>query len=187
VQLTLLRYAVFGAFVLAVLLAAGSWALRTRRVSPFGTTGQTLRRLTDAVITPLESWLVPRGRNPQSAPWWLVGMALVGGIVLITLVEWLAFQVSRVAAVSRGGPRGIIRLLVYYAGQLVLLAILVRVIASWFGAFRYSRWMRPVYFLTDWVINPLRRIIPPLGMIDITPIVAWFVVQIALSWLMRMI
>ena len=186
-QLTLLRYAVFAAFLLAALLAAGAWALRTRHVSPFSAAGQALRRLTDPVISPLETWLVRRGANPQSAPWWLVGMALVGGIVVITLVEWLAFQASRVAAVSRGGQRGIIRLLVYYAGQLVLLAILVRVIASWFGAFRYSRWMRPVYFLTDWIVEPLRRIIPPLGRIDISPIVAWFAVQIALAWLMRVI
>jgi YggT family protein len=44
--------------------------------------------------------------------------------------------------------------------------------------------MRPVYFLTDWIVEPLRRIIPPLGMIDISPFVAWFVVQILTSLLL---
>ncbi|OGU23702.1 MAG: hypothetical protein A3K13_13980 [Gemmatimonadetes bacterium RIFCSPLOWO2_12_FULL_68_9] len=77
-----------------------------------------------------------------------------------------------------------LRLAVYYLGQLVLIALIVRVIASWFGAFRFSRWMQPVYFLTDWIIQPLRRIIPPLGMIDITPLVAWFALRIVLNWLM---
>jgi uncharacterized protein YggT (Ycf19 family) len=47
--------------------------------------------------------------------------------------------------------------------------------------------MRPVYFLTDWVIKPLRRVIPPLGMIDITPLVAWIALRIVLSWLVRVV
>ena len=186
-QLTLLRYAVFATFAVSALLAGGAWALRTHRMNPFSAAGQSLRRLTEPVIGPLERWLVRRGGNPQAAPWWLVGIALVGGILVITLVEWVALQFARVTAASRGGPRGLLRLSVFYAGQLVLLAIVVRVIASWFGAFRYSRWMRPVYILTDWVIEPLRRIIPPLGMIDVTPIVAWFALQIVLSWLMRVL
>jgi YggT family protein len=73
-----------------------------------------------------------------------------------------------------------VKLVIYYAGQLVLLAIIVRVVANWLGAGRYSRWIRPAYFLTDWIIEPLRRVIPPLGMIDLTPIVAWFLLQFAL-------
>ncbi|HEX9579545.1 MAG TPA: YggT family protein [Gemmatimonadales bacterium] len=183
----LLRYAVFVVFLVSAALGLGAWALRTRRVNPFSAAGQTLRRVTDPVITPLERWLVRRGGNPHAAPWWLMGLALVGGILVITLVQALAFQLARVAAASRGGPRGVLRLVVYYTGQLVLLALVVRVIASWFGAFRYSRWMRPVYVLTDWVVEPLRRVIPPLGMIDVTPIVAWLVIQLLLAFVMRLL
>jgi YggT family protein len=36
---------------------------------------------------------------------------------------------------------------------------------------------------TDWLLRPLRRIIPPLGVIDITPIAAYFALQI-LEWLL---
>jgi len=56
----------------------------------------------------------------------------------------------------------------------------VRVIGSWFGAFRYSRWMRPAYALTDWLVEPLRRILPPFGMMDVSPLAAWFVL-----WVLR--
>ncbi|HXV85252.1 MAG TPA: YggT family protein [Gemmatimonadales bacterium] len=185
--LALLRYLVFAAFLGTVLLALGAWAVRTRRVSPFSALGQALRSLTDPAVIPLERWLVRRGGNPGSAPWWLVGIALVGGILLISLVETAASQIGRIGRLSQGGPRGVLRLLVYYAGQLVLLAIVVRVIASWLGAFRYGRWMRPVYALTDWLIEPLRRVIPPIGMIDITPIVAWFGLQLVVGWLVRVI
>jgi YggT family protein len=41
--------------------------------------------------------------------------------------------------------------------------------------------------VTDWVIEPLRKIVPPIGMIDITPIVAWFAIQLLLSGIMRVL
>jgi len=50
------------------------------------------------------------------------------------------------------------------------------VLSSWFPVSPYSKWVRWSYVLTDWLIKPLRRVIPLLGMIDITPIVAWFLI-----------
>jgi YggT family protein len=182
-----LRYLVFAAFVLSGLIAVGSWAVRTRRISPFSGAARLIRTLTDPVINPMERWVHRRGGNPQHAPWWLLGVVVVGGILLISVAQWLVVQFARASFATSAGPRGLLRLTVYYAGQLVLIALIVRVIASWFGAFRYSPWMRPVYFLTDWIIKPLRKIIPPLGMVDITPLVAWIALRVALSWLLRLL
>ncbi len=177
----------FAAFVAGILVAFGSWAVRTRRINPFSGAARLIRSLTDPIIEPMERWVLRRGGNPQNAPWWLLGIVVVSGILLITVAQWLLAQVARASFAAHSGPRGWLRLAVYYAGQLVLIALIVRVIASWFEAFRYSRWMRPVYLLTDWVIEPLHRIIPPMGMIDITPLVAWFAIRIVLSWLMRVL
>jgi YggT family protein len=63
------------------------------------------------------------------------------------------------------------------------LALLVRVLSSWLPISPYSKWIRWSYALTDWMIIPLRRLIPSIGMIDITPIVAWF----GLSLLQRLL
>ena len=52
------------------------------------------------------------------------------------------------------------------------------VIGSWFGGGRQTRMLRPAYVLTDWIVEPLRKIIPPFGMIDASPLVAWFLIQI---------
>lgn len=176
-MLELLRLVVFAVFLLSVFVALGSWALRTRRVNPFSSAGRTVRQLTDPILLPLERWSLRRGGNPQNAGWWLLGMSVVGGIVVVTLAEWLAVQGLRLTAAATRGPRGVLRLLVYYGGQLILIALIVRVVASWFGAGRYNRWVRWTYTLTDWIVEPLRRIIPPLGMIDVTPIVAWLLIQ----------
>lgn len=186
-MLDLLRYAVFAAFVASALIALGSWAVRTRRISPFSGLARLIRTLTDSIIDPTERWVLQRGGNPQNAPWWLLGAAVVGGIVLITLAQWLAAMGARVSFAAQTGPRGLLRLVVYYAGQVVLIALIVRVIASWFGLGRYNRWMRPFYALTDWIVEPLRKIIPPFGMIDISPLVAWIGLRIALSLVMRVL
>ena len=62
------------------------------------------------------------------------------------------------------------------------LALLVRVLSSWLGVGQYSPWIRWTYGLTDWMLRPLRRVLPPMGMFDVSPIVAWFGLSL-LEWL----
>jgi YggT family protein len=172
------RYTVFGLVVLAALVALGSWLVRTRRVSPFGVLGRTLRSVTDPIMRPVERRLVRMGGNPTHAGGWLVVLTAVAGIVLLSLAGWLVgtFQTARAAA--SGGPRGTLILIVDLAYRIMFAALIVRVIAAWFGMFRYSRWVRPAYILTDWFVEPIRRIVPSLGAIDLSPLVAMIVLSI---------
>jgi YggT family protein len=176
-----LRFGVLTAFLAAAILATGSWAVTTRRLSPFGFAARLIRTMSDPLIEPLERFLVRRGRNPQNAPWWLLGIVTAGGILVLTLSQWLFATLATIVAAAQAGPRGVVRLVIYLAGQLVLLALIVRVVGSWFGGGRYSRWMRPAYLLTDWIVRPLQRFVPPLGVVDITPLVAWFLLQLVLG------
>lgn len=67
---------------------------------------------------------------------------------------------------------------------LLLLAIIINAIMSWLFAFDVinyrNQFVRQVASLLDAVtgpfLNPLRRIVPNLGGIDITPIIAWIVI-----------
>lgn len=184
----ILRYAVFAFFVFATLVAVGSWAVTTRRINPFGGLARLIRTVSDPILVPLEHWLLRRGSNPQNAPWWLLGIAIAGGILILTLTEWLFRLLSGIAFSVRSGPRATIRMLVLLAGQLVSFALIARVIGSWFGVGRFNRWMRPAYRLTDWIVEPLRRILPPVGMIDFSPLVAWLLLQfIAIPVLLALI
>ena len=71
------------------------------------------------------------------------------------------------------------------------LAILIRVVLSWVNVNPYNPLVSFVYQITDPIIEPLRRIIPPLGMIDITPIIAMILLsvlqQVLLSALFRLV
>jgi YggT family protein len=84
--------------------------------------------------------------------------------------------VRRTARAAEQGVSGLIGLVVYYASGILLIALIVRVVGSWLGLGPFHRWMRPFYALTDWIVKPLQRVVPPLGMIDITPIIAWFLI-----------
>jgi len=182
---SLLRYAVFAAAAVVLLGAFGAMAVQARVVNPFGPLARAIRSLTDPLLTPIERRILRAGGNPQSAPWWLVAIAVAGGIGLVTAVQWAAGQAASLAAAASLGPDYALRLAAYWAFNLVILALVVRVIGSWIGASRYSRWMRPFVWLTEWLLAPLRRIVPPLGMIDVTPLIAWFVLQLVRDWVVR--
>jgi YggT family protein len=57
-------------------------------------------------------------------------------------------------------------------------AIIIRALMSWFNPSPENPIARIVYEITEPVIAPLRRIIPRIGMIDITPIVAILLMQV---------
>ncbi len=168
-----LRYVVFAAFAASALVALASWLVRTRRISPFGALGRTLRSASDPLIRPVETRLVRAGGNPAHAGWWLVVAVAAAGVLLVTLGNWLVDTAYGVAAAFSAGPRAAIALAVVVAYKIIVVALVVRVLASWLGYFRYSRWLRPAYALTDWVVEPIRRVLPPTGGLDWSPLAAW--------------
>jgi YggT family protein len=58
------------------------------------------------------------------------------------------------------------------------LAILLRVLFSWINAERHNALVRLVYQVTEPILAPLRRYIPPFGDLDITPMVALVILEL---------
>jgi YggT family protein len=181
------RALVVCALVYASIVGLTSWAVRRRRLSPFGAWPRLVRRASDPILLPLERRVVGAGGSPGDAPLWLVVIVVIVGLLLLTLVHWLAGVAVSLTLVASAGPRALARFVVDALFALLMGAIFVRVIASWLGLSRYSRWMRPVIAATDWLIEPIRRILPPLGMFDMSPMVAWLILYVArgfvLSWM----
>jgi len=169
------RYAVIAIFGVSVLVAAGSWLVRTRKVSPFGAFARALRFATDPIIRPVERRLVRMGGNPVNAGWWLVVVVAVAGVIFLSVLGWALNTFQIVTWAAESGPRASLALVVTLIYKVLFYAIILRVIASWLGFFRYSRWMRPVYALTDWLVVPIQRVVPPVGMFDVSPLVALLV------------
>jgi YggT family protein len=181
------RILVVTALVYASVVALTHLAVRSRRLNPFGAWPRLVRRASDPVLLPLERRVIRAGGSPQDAPLWLVGIVIAGGLLLLTLVHWLAGLTVTLGILAESGPRAWARFLVSGVFTLLMIALFVRVISSWFGISPYRPWMRPVMALTDWIINPIRRILPPLGMLDLSPLVAWLVLSLVRSFVLSLL
>jgi YggT family protein len=62
---------------------------------------------------------------------------------------------------------------------LLTFAIIARAIFSWLPIDRYNPAVEWLDRITDPLLEPLRRFVPPIGMMDITPIVALLILQVA--------
>jgi YggT family protein len=184
----------FDAFVVGVkvaLLAVGAlvalaclldWAVRTRRISPFSRTARFARARIDPLMSPVERVILRAGGAPSAAPLWMVVGYALFGILLVSVLNLLGGVLAQAAFAARE-PRALPMLLASWAFSLMRLSLLVRVISSWLPISPYSRWVRWSYILTEWMVAPLRRLIPTLGPIDITPIIAWLLLSLLQSLL----
>jgi len=183
--LLLVKAGVFYVGVAAVLICALDWAVRSRRVSPFGRVGRFCRRVVDPLMRPVERTLVRAGGRANTTPLWGALAAIILLILLVSLLQFIGSVLSQVLfGIARPGALPVI--LLGWAFGILRLALIVRVISSWFGQNQWSRWVRWSYVLTEWMLAPLRRIIPTLGMLDLTPIIAWFALGLLESALTSM-
>jgi YggT family protein len=178
--IAVVRVALFWLAVVVAAVATLDWLVRTRRVPPFGAIARFCRRYIDPLLAPVERRVVRRGGLPSSAPWWALGVVVVGGLLLLALLEFLGRLFLQVAwGASSPGRFGL--MLVSWAFTILRLALIVRVISSWFQISPWSKWIRWSYVLTEWMLAPLRRIVPTFGPVDITPLVAFILLMIVQS------
>lgn len=179
-----LRVLLFALACVLFVVFAVDWLVRTRRINPFGPVARFFRRAVDPWIMPVERRIVRAGGTPASAPWWALVAVVLGGILLILALQFVRDLLLSTIASASAGPRGLYVLLVSWTFGILQIALIVRIIASWIRLNPYGRWVRWSYSLTEWLLRPLRSVIPPFGMIDLTPIVAYFIL-VLLESLMR--
>ena len=95
---------------------------------------------------------------------------------------WIALIVlSLLLAMNGTGFRvaGVVWFLgfVNYLCRILTFAVLARAVLSWFAINRYHPVIALLDDITEPILSPLRRVVPALGMFDITPIVAIIVLN----------
>jgi len=80
---------------------------------------------------------------------------------------------------------GTLILAVGYLVQFLAFAIFARAIVSWFPIDRNGPIVQFLNAVTDPVLEPLRKVIPPIGMIDITPMLAMLMLFFVASALLQ--
>lgn len=68
---------------------------------------------------------------------------------------------------------------VYFLVNVLVIAIILRAIFTWFNPSPENPIMRLLIEVTEPILAPLRRILPTMGMLDLSPFVAVILLQLA--------
>jgi YggT family protein len=181
--IVILRTVLLSIAVVFAAICVLDWAVRTRKISPFNAIARFCRSTVDPIIAPVERSVVRAGGTPAAAPLWALAVIVIGGILLLTLLDMIRLEVVKTILASNQGAAGIYHLLVSWTFTILKTAIVVRVISSWLPISPYSKWVRWSYQLSEPLLAPLRRFVPVLGGLDITPILAYILLSIIESFL----
>lgn len=143
-------------------------------LNPFGWMSRTVRRLSDPFIIPMRGGLRSfGGMNPNFAPLVVILIAILLAWFLLTLVGTIAATIKGVLrGVQTGAVIAVLGYILFGLISIYILFIVVRIIFSWGRVSYTNRVMRFLVDVTEPLLGPLRRIVPPLGWLDISPIVA---------------
>jgi YggT family protein len=175
--LQLARTALFGAVCVLGVGAGLSWAVRTRRISPFSGTARFIRDRVDPLFRPVERAVLGAGGTPSSVPWWGLAALAVGGLLVLQLLDYVRSLLFGAMFASQAGPMGMVRFVVSLSFSVLEIAIFVRVISSWFPSFAYKRWLRWSFVLSEPLLRPIRQLLPNVGPFDLSPIVALLAIR----------
>jgi YggT family protein len=181
---TTLRTLLLAGGVVFAGIAALDWAVRTRRISPFSGTARFMRANVDPRIAGVERQIARIGGHQSSTPWWALVMYVVLAAVLLAAIDTLSTLLQQAGAARSLGSAGVLLLVVRWTFGFLIFALLVRVVASWLPSLASRRWLSWSFSTTEWMLRPLRRVVPTFGVMDVTPIVAYFALQIA-QWLVE--
>ncbi len=164
----------FGLYILAVLLRFLFQLLRAQFNNPIS---QFIVMLTNPALRPLRSFIPG-----------------YGGIDFSALVLMLALQVLELLLISLlyGTTPSVVGLLIFATGKLLemtvyifMFAVFARIIISWVNPQLYNPVTALLRNLTDFMMRPASQIIPPIGMLDLSPIVVFLILGLLLRLIVQ--
>jgi len=165
--------------VAAILLMIVRLITDAMDLNPFAWTSRTVRRLSDGFVIPVRGSLRGFGVDPKFAPVVVILTAILLGWFVLQLVTTIAAMAEGIiASVASGAVFRLIGFIIYGLISIYILFIVIRIIFSW-GMLSYrNRVMRFLVDVTEPLLGPLRRMIPTLGWLDISPMVAILILWI---------
>ncbi len=177
----LIQYLVAGAALGVIVLMLVRLALNYADVNPFSRPVIQVRRLSDPLVNPVRRGLLQFGFGPNITPLVVILITILLGWFVLQLADSILGMVVGVyGAVRAARVVAVVGYLLYGFLDIYALLIVIRIVFSW-GNLSYSnRVMRFLINATDPLLVPLRRIVPPLGVFDLSALVA-----LLLLWMLK--
>jgi len=159
-------------FSLAMLLIAVRFLAQLCGVSGYNPVSMTLRRVTNVIVLPL-SRLLPSGN--RFSPGALVALILTQ-VVFIALMFTLegrldSFNVLHALIWAAIGCASLLVNIIFYS-------VIAMIVVSFLAPQSSNPAVEFIWELTEPVMAPLRRILPPMGGLDFSPIILFIVLNV---------
>jgi len=158
----------FGLYILTVMLR---FILAAVRADFYNPVSQFLVKVTNPPLIPLRK-LIPS-----------IGKIDTSSLVLMLVLQIASFSLI---ALLRGGQIPLVSLVILSLAELVglllnvfLFSIFIQVIISWINPGTFNPVVSLLYSITEPILRPCRRLIPPMAGMDLSPLVALIAIQLA--------
>lgn len=142
--------------------------------NPFGSVGRLgykIRKITERFVYPASRFLATFRVDARLGPLLTIFIVLVITYFTSQIVGNTLFIIDGLTAgVVMGNPMMVIGFILYALLSLLVLFIFIRFLAQWF-VFTRKTFLAFVMRVTDPVMRPVQRLIPPIGMFDISAMI----------------
>lgn len=157
--------------------------------NPFGAVGRfsfKIRKLTERIVYPAANLLARFRIDTRLAPIVTILIAAIFTYFGLQIIESTLFIIGGLTAgLAAGDVKIIIGFLLYAVLSIYILLIFIRFISSWF-VFARSSFLGFVRRVTDPILLPFQRLIPPVGMFDISGMIVLILLSLVRSLIVRM-
>lgn len=169
-------WVMFGAFACLLLTRM---AIQFADPNPFGKIGRfgfKLRKLTESWVYPAARFLATYGINTKWAPLISLLIGLVIAYFFTQIIGNTFFVIDGLTSgIAGGNPKVVIGFILYGLLSVFVLFIFIRFLSSWF-VYKSNTFLGFVKRVTDPVMVPVQRLIPPIGMFDISAMLVLLVI-----------
>ena len=152
--------------------------------NPFGTVGRfgfKIRKLTEKWVYPAARFLANFRVDTRLAPLVTLFIGLVFTYFASQIIGNAFFVIDGLSrGVSSGNPKMFIGFVLYGLLSLLVLFIFIRFISQWF-VFTRKTFLAFVMKVTDPIMLPVQKLIPPIGMFDISAMIVLIVIGLLQS------
>jgi YggT family protein len=171
-------YAIATVILVVIALMLARLILNKADFNPFSRPVIMIRRWTDPLVNPVRRPLVQVSFSPNVAPLVVILIAILLGYFASQFISAVLFTIrGLIASATARAPISFVGFIIFGILSIYSLLIFARIVISW-GASSHNRLLHFLIRATEPLLGPFRRIIPPLGMVDISPIVVLFLLDL---------
>ncbi|HSP59364.1 MAG TPA: YggT family protein [Halomonas sp.] len=146
--------------------------LQASRADYYNPISQSVVKVTQPVVRPFQSFLGPvMGRFDLAT---LAAGFVIKAVSILVILQIAGFGMAPLVGVAIGAIAGLANAIL----KIYFLALIVMIILSWVAPNASHPGALLVMQLVEPIMAPVRKVIPPLGMIDLSPIVVFIAISI---------